>query len=532
MNLLNRGLLIATLAAFILSGCVDIRPYRTNVLPGEQSPCPQTQSHPNQTTEDECAHTTPEIVKDSYELHFVEFDDQGWLYPDRPKSNEYPSHQIANVIDRLHHLLDVEKADLSIIVYVHGWKHDAQSGDSNIEIFRGILQSVGAHESRQPESTAPRKVVGIYVAWRGATWPGKSTGEVMDLSFWGRKAAAERIAQGSPRELFARLHAIQRHYNGEGRSIDSKNPAVSSGGESLAQARSNPRPRIRTLMLGHSFGAAILYAATSGPLIEVLSREGSDPSERLADMIVLINPAMEAARYEPLFEVASRYHVSHYEPPLLVTISTCEDQANRLLFPIGRIVTSVFERPTSSNLQSWDLHHTYGHVDRYITHRLYGHVPSVNRSVADKGSDNTCPLWQPVTDLTIKSSSTCPDPFEKLSRSEQTASAFKQSSAFYNGALDKRTKQLPGEWGRVFCGGLYLKVLNHPHEQPEAIDNSNAIVWNVETDGEVMRNHSDLNGNEKLISFIEQLYGDVALPVLAPSGDSHQSEPMSSAPGP
>jgi len=68
---------------------------------------------------------------------------------------------------------------------------------------------------------------------------------------------------------------------------------------------------------------------------------------------------------------------------------------------------------------------------------------------------------------------------------------------------------LASGWTRSFCGGDYLEVVNHVDVLEK--DNSNAIVWNIETDSEVMKDHNDIN-NPNFINFLRQLYGDVALP--------------------
>ncbi|MDN7176573.1 hypothetical protein M0D69_00750 [Caballeronia sp. SEWSISQ10-4 2] len=513
MSRTNSAAAIVLLSALLLSACTDIPPYRTQLLEASAVDCPTAKL----ARREKCGHVTPEIVKgsDAYEMHVVEFDDQGWLYPDRPASAtqpaETPSGQIEHVMKRLRQLLD-DGDDLSIIVFVHGWKHDADVDDSNVDIFRHLLQTFAGDELYQASHGGKRrKVVGIYVAWRGASWPGKDSGPVMDLSFWGRKEAARRVSVGSARELFARMRAMQRYYNatpaGENKALGPQNE------------QSVNRPRIRTLMIGHSFGALILFAATSGPLTEVLSAQddlpgtdgGYDPAERIADMIVLVNPAFEAVRYEPLFAVADRYKPRTYQPPLLVSITSTADWATGMAFPAGRAVYTVFERPASSDAQSVAMNHTPGHIDHYLTHRLHG-----PRSAADGASSIETPA---STD-----DATCHGWKSTLRAAEQTGASDSQNIASItvrNKSLEvvqsekfltewrKPSGLLASGWTRNFCGGDHLEVVNHP-EMP-GTDNSNALVWNIETDGEVMKDHDDIM-NPNFIDFLRQLYGDVALP--------------------
>jgi hypothetical protein len=57
----------------ILAGCAAAQPYRTNLVNAGEVQCPYDTAYKLP----ECSNITPETTKD-YELHFVEFDDQGW----------------------------------------------------------------------------------------------------------------------------------------------------------------------------------------------------------------------------------------------------------------------------------------------------------------------------------------------------------------------------------------------------------------------------------------------------------------------
>src|ERR1700759_202617 len=68
-----------------------------------------------------------------YELAIVEFDDQGRCY-DRG--------QMDAVAERLEALAPyappVAGQDVILVVFVHGWKHDARSDDDNLTAFRTL----------------------------------------------------------------------------------------------------------------------------------------------------------------------------------------------------------------------------------------------------------------------------------------------------------------------------------------------------------------------------------------------------------
>ncbi len=80
-------------------------------------------------------------------------------------------------------------------MFVHGWRHNGRSDDSNLESFRELLTQTSL-------DAAGRPVFGVFVAWRGLSWYGPDFLPVDYATFWTRKEAALRVALGSVRELF------------------------------------------------------------------------------------------------------------------------------------------------------------------------------------------------------------------------------------------------------------------------------------------------------------------------------------------
>lgn len=490
-----------------LSGCASHYAYRTNVIAADAPTAPKCSVDQFGDTDSRCANVTPEIVKESvtpgivrdiYELHFVEFDDQGWLFPDPPNADpqkptdQHPSMQIDKLMDRLNQLLS-QGEDLKIILFVHGWKHNADTHDDNVKDFRLLLERAAADELYHDGSYGkPRKVIGIYVGWRGKPW--LVPDPVLDLSFWSRKDAAARVAVGSVRELFARLRTLHRYYN-------------------MARFNDDPTgaPRIRTLMIGHSFGGLIIYAATSSPLIEVLtarqdlppeqpgehryssaSKEHYEEANRVADMIVLVNPAFEASRFEALYRVAqNRAPDAGYEAPMLVSITSDTDYATGAAFPVGRFVNTLFERPTSSDEQATAIKQTPGHMENYLTHRLSKPAPSA-------GPDAICPGWRDGG-------------YVKTLKGDALVNAMKSNKAYedaqsrkFKALLDAQNPRAPS-WTRDFCGGAHLSV-----EQRSGSANATTLAWNILAGKEIIDGHGDVM-NPALLDFVRQLFGDTDL---------------------
>lgn len=491
----------------VLAGCASPLAYRSSLVERGAASCPPDNAH----LLSRCEHVTPETGP-GYELHFVEFDDQGWLAaasdPDKPRPDKPPPSQIDHLMRRLDTLLGDEGRYLNVILYVHGWKHDARSEDEDVKRFRRILASARTLEAdgRQTQRT----VVGIYVGWRGKSW--NLPGPLINLSFWSRKAAALRVSHGSVQELFARLRSVQQFYNSSSASPDCALPRdgrLTTGG-----------CRVRTLMIGHSFGAWILYSAISGPLIATLNAEkdlaarlgggngapGGQGEEKLksiinrrpADMIVLINPAFEAVRYDPLHQAAINYDNRVAQPPLLVTVTSTADQATRIWFRAGRFINSVTERPVSSEEEAEALTRTHGHIERYQTHSL---------SVLD---GEACPGWTPPGPL----SSTDPATMLQNKRIEE-----KNTAGFFNAWTGADGLLKPG-WHRDFCGKVVgkeggtapgkvtLSLL--PESGPGQNRKPNSLVWNVRADPALIPNHTEIM-EEGFLEFVRQLYDDTEM---------------------
>jgi hypothetical protein len=490
----------------MLSACASHEAYRTHLIDAarDSQRCPVDEY--GAVTDPKCDHVTPEILEQKYELHFVEFDDQGWRHPQQDPSSasaadEGSAKQIDALMARLKQLLK-EHNDLKVILFVHGWKHNADSHDDNVKDFRLLLERAASDELYQDRK---RKVVGIYVGWRGKPWT--TPDALLNLSFWSRKDTATRVSVGSVRELFARIRSMQRYFNTQA-------------------LNGNTRPHMRTLMIGHSFGELILYAATSGPLIEVLtaqedladlppvhqsstvSKERYEETERIADMIVLVNPAFEASRFEALYRVANQHKHTCYVPPLLLSITSMTDNATGMAFLAGRFVNTLFERPTSSSEQASAIKQTPGHMDSYLTHMLYGSAKSAASPQPDGAqspADETCPGWLPGGDVKRRQDQ---DLVRTVTHNKSLE--VRQAQKFIAQMNDAGVSTAP--WTRTFCGGARLEVVKR-----DGANNAQTLVWNVLADREIIDGHGDVM-NPALLDFVRQMFGDTDLP-LEPGRD-------------
>ena len=359
-------ILVIALVA-LLCGCVANSPHRTDPTVWSPSAC---QRATNMDTNSECR--THSIEKystkgDDYHLAFVEFDDQGWFYDPRQA-------------DALYKLLQEEgqKSELLLFVYVHGWQHNANYCDDNVCCFRDLMREMHEMEATvyNPIPRKQRRVVGIYLGWRGRSIEG---GEVLQApTFWARKNAATKVALGSAREVLSHLRVFydDRHRDNVKRNEVDRRP---------------PREMTRLITLGHSFGGLVVYNAVSQALVN--SAVGAQMSAgtrygRFGDLVVLVNPAFEGTRYEVLHAAAAGIphktdgNLKDVAPPLSMIFTAKNDTATGKAFPVGRHISQLFDSysksPMGVDVRAWHTKaeereanlNTVGHIPRYQTHKL------------------------------------------------------------------------------------------------------------------------------------------------------------------
>lgn len=248
-----------------------------------------------------------------------------------------------------------------IAVFVHGWKHSADVCDSYLACFRESLRLTAEDQKAALALSATGgpaiPVYGVFVGWRGLS--GRA-GPLRDLSFLTRKSAAIRVGGGDVAELLTRLDCLRNELNSSGRK------------------------RSRLVIAGHSLGATVVYSSLSGVLksrlAEALHRpvpaEGPVSVVRgFGDLVVLLNPALDAEAFRPLWEMASRFTAfSRTQAPVLVVVGSETDSATGTFFPIGQTVATLFKR-TRDTEQKRALRTAVGNYEPYVSHRLSAAEP-------------------------------------------------------------------------------------------------------------------------------------------------------------
>lgn len=335
--------LLFAVVLLIMSGCASNKIYRSDFQACSVSPHDSCDLHSLQI------YNTGS--KNEFMLGFVEVDDQGQLRDRR---------QMQALINALYQ--KAVRDSLLVNVFVHGWHHNAAPGDANIESFKKSLAKLSSIESELSKklNRPARKIVGVYVGWRGESI---TVPAINMLTFWERKNTAQEVGYLGVTELLLKLEEISNVKN-------SLLPPIKS----------------RLVILGHSFGGAVVYSATTQILANrfIDSQEGktyTGTAKGFGDLVVLLNPAFEALRYTPLYDMAQgRCSYFDTQVPRLAILTSEADNATRLAFPIGRFFTTFFE--THEAIQRSDCKHklildegaadrkTVGHFLPLISHTL------------------------------------------------------------------------------------------------------------------------------------------------------------------
>lgn len=263
-----------------------------------------------------------------FSMNFVEIDEQG-LLTNRAQADG--AIRTASAPE--------DKGSL-VVVFVHGWHHNAASTDANVKAFYKAL-------ARVSQWNPNRRVKGIYIGWRGESLPLPG---LKYLTFWERKATSDEVGRGSLLEFLLKLERGVKPRAGDGATADAT---------AAAAAAAN---RNRLVVVSHSFGASVTFNALAHVYLERLldglyasSGPAGDEGPRFrgyGDLVVLLNPAIEAMRFMP-FQSALEYHArtdakpkldfSKEIRPYLVVLSSESDWATGLVFPVARFFTTLFE---------------------------------------------------------------------------------------------------------------------------------------------------------------------------------------------
>jgi hypothetical protein len=276
-----------------------------------------------------------------------------------------------------------------LVIFAHGWHHSCRTCDRDIACFRRVLDELADNK----DFHQGRRVVGVYLGWRGASLLGK----LNLLTLWERKRIAEHIGRTGAKEVLNEFHEEWRRRNIE-----------------------NPTRPVTMITVGHSLGGAMVFAAVKDKLsgnvddivhpgrsgtfrvvraeesrFDAMSSKNKALRARFGDLVVLVNPAIESAEYAPFDDDlagSARKGVSDgskqysdQQRPILVTFASAADTAVGRLFPLSRWISTINLPRNGRALWRRSERVGLGRYRPHITHRLeYGRLERENGSIVPK----------------------------------------------------------------------------------------------------------------------------------------------------
>ncbi|MBR0813978.1 hypothetical protein JQ544_20765 [Bradyrhizobium diazoefficiens] len=235
-----------------------------------------------------------------YDVAFLEFQEDGKPYALRLECGEQESCVAERGVPirrqskgQLEALVDHLKTNTSnyVLVFIHGWRHDASIGDSDVANLRMYAAQVARFISDRAavdNAYKDMRVTAVYIGWRGArtdeNWlarnfpGGASLGTASAiLTLFDRKPVSEAIAPSA-------LSALRAIENTLGLDAYSELPR---------------KLKNKMIIFGHSLGGNMLMTALGDDLVKkvALHEAGSYMQPVLGDLVVLINPASEASKW-------------------------------------------------------------------------------------------------------------------------------------------------------------------------------------------------------------------------------------------
>lgn len=199
----------------------------------------------------------------SYSLSFVEMNDEG-LFVEQAQVDRL----LADLQSKISH------TDTTILLYVHGWNHNASTGDTNVACFEELLKATAIMQSTYLSSdhVSPRAVYGIYVGWPGVVYAKDWLNTT--LSYFGRQSAADRVGErGALLELFSKIGELR----------DQSGPHET-----------------KFVVISHSLGARLTYKALRPVMQHSAYEPGNEKKPFVADLSIMVNPALSADEHTAL----------------------------------------------------------------------------------------------------------------------------------------------------------------------------------------------------------------------------------------
>ncbi len=271
----------------------------------------------NKTRAESIRQFSDPLHKNPYSVCVVELDDQGVMWDPQ---------QLDWSLEHLQENISTHPAGTIVVVFVHGWKNDASyqdDGGGRLSRFRCELEGIAARTNQNYPGQPG--VIGVYIGWRGRsfTFPG-----LENTTFWNRRVAAHRAASIDLLEIILKINQLTRF-----------------------------EKRVKVVVMGHSMGGLIVEKALAPAIVtSALSRSAATQQIPVdIDLVVSANPATSALdvwRLNQFFErnncrmvtIDGTGKIENARGPAIASINSEADLVNRVSFPLGMSINSLFLR--------------------------------------------------------------------------------------------------------------------------------------------------------------------------------------------
>jgi len=235
-----------------------------------------------------------------FHLAFLEFSEEGEPAETNTHGDTLKANQLAALIEHLRKQRREGNHNF-VIAFIHGWRHDASIGDSDVQklrLFAAYAASFLDQRCAALKRDCRTVVTAVYFGWRGARvaeqWLARNdatgVGRILDtmfgsvpalLTLFDRKPVSERIGP-------AAITALRRI------DVETYNRHMPQGWKQDTESR--------MITFGHSLGGNMLASALRETMIDRIRRHvsGSLMTAPFGDLIILLNPASEAENWTVL----------------------------------------------------------------------------------------------------------------------------------------------------------------------------------------------------------------------------------------
>lgn len=316
-----RALLLPILPALLLTGCFE--PNRAYWLKGRGAAAQAVLPH-----EKDAGTFYPHLA-------VVEIDEQGDLWSGKE-------------VRRAQDMIKATPKPPIVFIYVHGWQNNARPNNKDLQTFSDYL----AELARNPRIAKDATVCGVFIGWRGATFPDWFDSTVIGrlprfASFWSRLDATNRVAGVSL------TRAI---------------------GEIVSASRKHPVDRGVSILIGYSFGGRIVERTLGQALVmqHAFSSE-QDGALLPADLTILINSASESLYAREIKLALESWKTPR---PAIISLTADSDMVTAAAWPFAQTFQHLFggfrgyDRRGHKESQLGYVFTTAGHKPPTFTHQV------------------------------------------------------------------------------------------------------------------------------------------------------------------